>query len=574
MPPAETGSAMLPEGSRKRPRSESPDAGVEQCSTPVPGSGETVFDPGYHVARTKVLTSLWENGELSDVQVVVEGQRFAAHRVVLAAGSPHFRAMFTRTFSESRQSEVELHEMPAEGFRGVLVYLYSGELALTDANAEPVLLAADRCEVLGLVNLCCNYMLGRISWPNCLHYWALADQVECVSLRKKSRLIALKFFEELHSSQQLLSLDSTRLSQMIKSKKLRSTNEQVVLEALLAWLAHDIPARRHLAVNLLRLVRLPSLSEHALGQLRWHPALQDDALAPALKALLDDLQSYKSLTEEEKRKVQDEKSQVWKKKRWCECGWLYAVGGSDGQHHLDSVERYEAGENVWRQVAPMRTARRNCGVGVLNGQLYAVGGRNERKQVMDNIERYDSKEDRWECVQHPMKTARYFLAVGVLGAKLYIVGGVDKKNASLACAECYDSVTGSWTQVASMSQKRYGCGAGVLNGKLYVVGGTVEKNGDYLDSVERYDPVNDSWEVVAPMSTSRYCCGVAVINGQPRCPFSPVLCAPAVNLCLWSSLSPLVALCVHTRAPCRTRSRAHPLAGALLRKMAWGSPAR
>ena len=145
---------MLPEGSRKRPRSESPDAGVEQCSTPVPGSGETVFDPGYHVARTKVLTSLWENGELSDVQVVVEGQRFAAHRVVLAAGSPHFRAMFTRTFSESRQSEVELHEMPAEGFRGVLVYLYSGELALTDANAEPVLLAADRCEVLGLVNLC------------------------------------------------------------------------------------------------------------------------------------------------------------------------------------------------------------------------------------------------------------------------------------------------------------------------------------------------------------------------------------------------------------------------------------
>ena len=29
----------------------------------------------------------------------------------------------------------------------------------------------------------------------------------------------------------------------------------------------------------------------------------------------------------------------------------------------------------------MFVARRNCGVGVLNGQLYAVGGRNESKQV-------------------------------------------------------------------------------------------------------------------------------------------------------------------------------------------------
>ena len=147
------------------------------------------------------------------------------------------------------------------------------------------------------------------------------------------------------------------------------------------------------------------------------------------------------MTEEDQRNY----SEVWARKRWNECGWLYAVGGSDGLYHLDSVERYEAVEDVWYpvklafpavscylvfhlpfhllllalhvslfllllshcpQVAPMRTARRNCGVGVLNGHLYAVGGRNENKQVMDNIERYASKEDRWERVEHPMQTAR------------------------------------------------------------------------------------------------------------------------------------------------------------------------
>eukprot|EP00961_Rhodomonas_salina_P236899 3202186-Rhodomonas_salina.3 len=55
------------------------------------------------------------------------------------------------------------------------------------------------------------------------------------------------------------------------------------------------------------------------------------------------------------------------------------------RHHLDSVERYEAVEDVWHPVAPMRTARRNCGVGVLHGQLYAVGGRNEHKQVSEPL---------------------------------------------------------------------------------------------------------------------------------------------------------------------------------------------
>ncbi len=41
----------------------------------------------------------------------------SCYRVVLAAGSEHFRAMFTRSFSESRAREIELHEITPEGFQ-------------------------------------------------------------------------------------------------------------------------------------------------------------------------------------------------------------------------------------------------------------------------------------------------------------------------------------------------------------------------------------------------------------------------------------------------------------------------
>lgn len=273
-------------------------------------------------------------------------------------------------------------------------------MTLRDSTAELVLLAADRCEVLGLVNLCCTYLLDRITWKNCLHYWGMADQVGCDNLQKKSRHTALKYFEELHECSQLLTLDYQRFSQLIKSKKLRAFNEQVVVDAVIAWLGIDIENRGRHAESLVRLVRLPRLSRAELHNLASNSVLSQCLTAGSL---LEDVSRFQLLTEEEQRRNE----QVWAKKRWCECGWLYAVGGSDGHSHLDSVERYEAVENVWHQVAPMRTARRNCGVGVLNGQLYAVGGRNEHKQVMDNIERYDSREDKWEGLDHPMKTARY-----------------------------------------------------------------------------------------------------------------------------------------------------------------------
>ena len=56
-------------------------------------------------------------------------------------------------------------------------------------------------------------------------------------------------------------------------------------------------------------------------------------------------------------------------------GQLYAVGGNDcsGQS-LSSVERFDPAENKWIVVAPMTTARACCGVGVVDGRLYAVGG--------------------------------------------------------------------------------------------------------------------------------------------------------------------------------------------------------
>ena len=55
-------------------------------------------------------------------------------------------------------------------------------------------------------------------------------------------------------------------------------------------------------------------------------------------------------------------------------GRLYAVGGYDGASRqcLNVVECYDPEADTWTQVAEMSTRRSGAGVGVLDGQLYAV----------------------------------------------------------------------------------------------------------------------------------------------------------------------------------------------------------
>ncbi len=75
-----------------------------------------------------------ENSEpqLADVVLVVEGERFPAHRCVLAARSEYFRGLLLLGMqggrSEGGVQEIELGEVSAGALRVVLRYLYTAEL--------------------------------------------------------------------------------------------------------------------------------------------------------------------------------------------------------------------------------------------------------------------------------------------------------------------------------------------------------------------------------------------------------------------------------------------------------------
>ena len=97
-----------------------------------------------------------EQGEFIDVYLKVREEVFSAHRIVLAASSDYFHAMFAHGMKESNQEVIELKDesISAAALKIVLDSIYSGDLQVNDENVLDVLVAADHLQVTSVVNTC------------------------------------------------------------------------------------------------------------------------------------------------------------------------------------------------------------------------------------------------------------------------------------------------------------------------------------------------------------------------------------------------------------------------------------
>ncbi|XP_063958023.1 BTB/POZ domain-containing protein 9-like [Lytechinus pictus] len=98
--------------------------------------------PMGEVEHTNILSQdighLFSNEEYSDITLVVENQKFHAHRVILAARCQYFRALFYGGMRESDPEccEIELQDTTSQAFEALLKYIYTGCLNLLDLKVR------------------------------------------------------------------------------------------------------------------------------------------------------------------------------------------------------------------------------------------------------------------------------------------------------------------------------------------------------------------------------------------------------------------------------------------------------
>ncbi len=188
------------------------------------------------------------------------------------------------------------------------------------------------------------------------------------------------------------------------------------------------------------------------------------------------------------------------------------------------IPETKAAGDYWTSMSPIITARTGVGVAVVDGKIYAIGGRNDWiSPYLGTNEMYDPATDTW-TTRASMPTPRKNFAIAVYKNKIYCISGEsDYDPESLGgiytdVNEVYDPATNTWETKASIPTPRYGMCANVVDGKIYVMGG-----GLYISTYpfntccglnEVYDPETDTWTEKTSLPTSVLHAASAVVDGR------------------------------------------------------------
>ena len=91
----------------------------------------------------------------ADVDFIVQDKRFAAHKSILAARSPVFRAEFTKQESKNvNPHQIEIDGVDSSSFEQFLYFVYTGEPMTSLLDNTNLLKLAERYQLKTLENLC------------------------------------------------------------------------------------------------------------------------------------------------------------------------------------------------------------------------------------------------------------------------------------------------------------------------------------------------------------------------------------------------------------------------------------
>ena len=107
------------------------------------------------------IGAFFGNKNFSDIKLTVNGKDFHAHKIMLAARSSVFAAMFEHEMTENINNTVNITDISYNIFEEVLRYIYTGKISsLSDETAIELLVAADKYE-LNRLKIICEVFIGK-----------------------------------------------------------------------------------------------------------------------------------------------------------------------------------------------------------------------------------------------------------------------------------------------------------------------------------------------------------------------------------------------------------------------------
>ncbi|KAL1457879.1 hypothetical protein WDU94_008061 [Cyamophila willieti] len=547
----------LPNATFRRQRLPSTDSDTSLVGNDRPPANEFEFtEPGH---AKQVLNEFMEarlRNEFCDVILCVDGTKFPAHRVVLAASSPYFKAMFHSRLLEAKQNHVQIKGIDVEMMMLLLEYAYTSKITITRSNCQSLLSAANLLQMLPVKAAACTFLQQHMDASNCLGIHCFAEQHACTDLQNEAKDFVLANFSAVCVNEEFLSLPAPKLIELTSSDNLEIEKEEVLFQAVQRWLEYDAETRSSDFPMVLETIRLPQLSPYFLHDcvelcaiIKNNPHCAQLVEEAKLFHLLPDRRSAHITPRTKPRKSagsinviiavggEDDKvvlrsvegfcvkTKVWKtlsclpfaisKHGLVVSGrnTIYLIGGEfpDG-NASSSCWKYDPVLDHWQEVAPLLDPRSELGIAMLDGYVYAVGGWNGACRL-DSVERYDPTKNEWSYIE-PMRIAVTSPAVVAHEGMLYVTGGAILEDGDgIEQVQRYNPKDNTWTDLAPMLIPRSGAAICALDSCIYVVGGW-HASTENTNRVECYHIEENTWEYKSPMKEKRYRPGIAVIDGK------------------------------------------------------------
>ncbi|KAF8788722.1 Speckle-type POZ protein-like B like protein [Argiope bruennichi] len=136
--------------------------------------------------------NLYQEGTLSDFTVKVGGEDLQAHKAILCARSPVFKAMLTSNMSENENNVVEISDLQAETVRRMLIFMYTNTVDDLDWDtAKKLYFAADKYDIAILKQICSDFLKINLKLDNVGEVLALANMHSDEDLKN----VALEFLQ-------------------------------------------------------------------------------------------------------------------------------------------------------------------------------------------------------------------------------------------------------------------------------------------------------------------------------------------------------------------------------------------
>ncbi|XP_012683714.1 kelch-like protein 26 isoform X3 [Clupea harengus] len=520
----------------------------------------TFSAPAHSTTLLLGLSALREQGQLLDVVLAINEERFKVHKAVLASCSDYFRAMFTGGMKESKQDTIELKGLSARGLKHIIDFAYSSEVTLDLDCIQDVLGAAVFLQMVPVVELCEEFLKSAMSVETCLNIGQMATTFSLSSLKDSVDAFTFRHFLQISGEDDFLHIPMERLVFFLQSNKLKNCKEVELFHAAIRWLQHE-ESRRARANEVLCHVRFPLMrSSELVDSVQTVDIMVEDVLCrqylleafnyQILPFRQHEMQSARTLIRSDvvslitfggtpytdnDRTVSskvfflpDITARQFKEFTEMETGcshacvsvldnFVYVVGGQllqyrSGEGAMDACFRYDPHLNRWLRIQPMQESRIQFQLNVLQGQLYATGGRN-RSGSLSSVECYCPKKNEWKYVDS-MKRRIWGHAGTTCRDKLYVSGGYGVSVDDKKTLHCYSPDTDQWDFKSPMNEPRVLHAMIGVSDRVYALGGRMDHVDRCFDvlAVEYYLPDTDQWTTVSPLRAGQSEAGCCLLG--------------------------------------------------------------